>query len=85
MPTLHSGDLSGLPKTYFAICGMDPLRDDAIIYEKYLREAGVETDGRIYPGLPHCWWSMLPHLKASEVFRRESIEAFAWLIKGKGQ
>jgi len=26
-----------LPPIFFQVCGMDPLRDDALIYEKHLR------------------------------------------------
>ncbi|KAF9261872.1 hypothetical protein L218DRAFT_1001189 [Marasmius fiardii PR-910] len=33
----------GLPPAFFQICGMDPLRDEAFLYEKVLKEAGVPT------------------------------------------
>jgi len=36
-------DLEGLPATYIQVCGMDPLRDEAILYERLLKEAGVRT------------------------------------------
>jgi len=35
--------LSGLPPAYFQIAGLDPLRDEAFLYERLLREAGVAT------------------------------------------
>lgn len=36
-------NLKGLPPTYLAIDGPDPLRDEGYLYEKLLREAGVQT------------------------------------------
>lgn len=36
-------DLSRLPKAYFQVSGADPLRDDSLIYENILKEAGTET------------------------------------------
>ena len=38
----------GLPPAYLQICGLDPLRDDGLIYEKVLREAGVPTKLEMY-------------------------------------
>ena len=34
---------AGLPPVYFQVCGMDPVRDEGLLYEKLLREAGVKT------------------------------------------
>lgn len=46
-----------LPPAYFQICGQDPLRDEALVYEKVLREEfGVKTKVDVYPGLPHGFW-----------------------------
>jgi versiconal hemiacetal acetate esterase len=36
-------DLHGLPPAYLALDGPDPLREEGYLYEKKLREAGVQT------------------------------------------
>lgn len=38
----------GLPKTYFQICGRDPLRDEDIAYAQALHENGVEVKMEMY-------------------------------------
>jgi len=38
------GDLSGLPPTYIAVAGHDPLRDDGVRYSELLAEAGVQVE-----------------------------------------
>ncbi|KAL0577969.1 hypothetical protein V5O48_004005 [Marasmius crinis-equi] len=34
---------NGLPPAYLQVCGLDPLRDEGLLYEQVLREAGVPT------------------------------------------
>jgi len=47
-------DHHNLPPTYFQVCGMDPLRDDALVFERELRtECSTKTKLDVYPGLPH--------------------------------
>lgn len=70
-----------LPPTYFQVDGMDPLRDDGIIYERVLREEfNIATRIDIYPGLPHGHWSFLPTLKASQQARKDQLEGIGWLL-----
>lgn len=43
-----------LPPTYLQVCGMDPLRDEALVFERELRtEHNTKTKLDVYPGLPH--------------------------------
>ena len=42
---------SPLAKAYINVAGMDPIRDDGLIYERVLtEECGVETRLDVYPG-----------------------------------
>ena len=39
---------ANLPPTFFQICGLDPVRDDAFLYDRLLREAGCKTYVKVY-------------------------------------
>lgn len=79
-PAIHPKGHAELPAALFQIDGLDPLRDEAIIYEDILRDAGVKTKIYLYPGLPHGHWGFFPFLKASDKFRKEQVEGMAWLL-----
>lgn len=79
-PLLFKTGHAGLPPTYLQICGQDPLRDEALIYERVLREEdGVKTKVDVYPGLPHGFWSIFPKLESSKRFVEESVKGVQWL------
>jgi acetyl esterase len=52
---LRAPDLSGLPPTYIATAGFDPLRDEGEEFAERLREAGVRVALRRHPGLVHTF------------------------------
>lgn len=61
---------------------MDPLRDDAFIYEHILRtEYGIKTKIHAYPGLPHSFWSGYPEASFSKDFQKDCVEAMEWLLQ----
>lgn len=84
-PLLFKTGHAGLPPSYFQICGQDPLRDEALIYERVLREEeGLKTKVNVYPGLPHGFWSIFPTIESSKKFVEESVEGVKWLLEQQG-
>lgn len=87
-PTSHLRNLfapptnfGGLPPTYFQVCGMDPLRDEGLVYERVLREDhATKTKLEVYPGLPHGFWSWFPDMAASKEVVEDTIEGCEWLL-----
>ncbi len=56
-PLLHE-NLTGLPPAYFQLAGLDPLRDEGLLYERVLQEeSGVSTKLDVYDGFGHMFWS----------------------------
>lgn len=50
---LHAGDLSGMPPSYVATAGFDPLRDEGLAFADRLAAAGVPVVKRHYPRFIH--------------------------------
>jgi acetyl esterase len=58
-------NFKGLPVTYIATCGVDPLRDGGLVYAQKLQEAGVGVELHNYPGYPH---GLLPERCFGEIY-----------------
>jgi acetyl esterase/lipase len=82
-PLLHNeGDWKGVAqKVYFAICGWDPRRDEAILFADILRKHGLDVKTKIYPGLPHGFWTTCPDLPVSEEWEKDTLASMRWMLE----
>lgn len=73
-------EVKGLPPTVLGIAGLDPLRDEALLYGKLLSETNVPTEIRLFKGVPHGHRRFGAALKASEHWDRCVEEGILWAL-----
>ncbi|KAL5526137.1 hypothetical protein ACEPAG_7475 [Sanghuangporus baumii] len=77
---LLAESFEGLPPAYVQIAGADVLRDEGLLYEQFMREAGVSTKLEVYPGVPHGFDIYYPELKISQKCRADFHAGMQWLL-----
>ncbi|EEU45631.1 uncharacterized protein NECHADRAFT_40931 [Fusarium vanettenii 77-13-4] len=80
-PLLFDSHADIAKKAYFAICGWDPRRDEALLLDQILQEEGLSTKKHVYQGLPHGFWTTCPDLSVSKKWLEDLLEWLRWMIK----
>ena len=80
-PLIWSSGHKDLPRTYTQVCGIDPSRDENLIFADMLQNEGVPVKVELYKGLPHGFWTVLPQLPQSEQWREDTVNGFKWMLE----
>mgnify|MGYP004505050337 CR=1 FL=1 len=80
-PYNHPAGHERVAKVFFQVGGLDPLRDEAVLYDRKLREAGVLTRFELYSGYGHMFWTNYPELVESDKFVEDTLKGVKWLLE----
>ncbi|KAJ6485168.1 Alpha/Beta hydrolase protein [Mycena vitilis] len=73
---------TGLPPTVLQACGLDPLRDEDLLYARLLEKDGVKTKAIVYPGVPHGFQYSFPSIKMAVKWEADYRAGLQWLLNG---
>ncbi|KAF2731114.1 alpha/beta-hydrolase [Polyplosphaeria fusca] len=73
----------GMPKTVFGIAGLDPLRDEGLLYAKMLAENGVPVKVNLFKGVPHGFTRFGGKLRAVRDWEGVVEGGLGWILEGK--
>ena len=59
----------------------DPLRDEALVYESLLQDAGTPTKVKVYTGLPHGAPDFFPMHSAAKKALVDLKEGVSWIMQ----
>ncbi|KXJ88357.1 Alpha/Beta hydrolase protein [Microdochium bolleyi] len=72
----------GLPPTVLGICGLDPLRDEGLLFGELLTKAGVPNETYLFRGVPHGYRRFGDKLpSASAHWDKVMHEGIQWVLK----
>ncbi|KAI0370639.1 hypothetical protein BV20DRAFT_1121315, partial [Pilatotrama ljubarskyi] len=71
---------AALPPAYVQVFGLDPLRDEGLLYVRLLREAGVDVRLDTYLGCPHGFNMVFPEAKAAVKVDEDLRAGIDWLL-----
>lgn len=69
-----------MPPAYFVEPELDPAYNEAIVFEKLLREAGVATKLKEYKGVPHEFHAFYI-LQSARNEMVDTAEGLKWLLQ----
>ncbi|TCD70226.1 hypothetical protein EIP91_004407 [Steccherinum ochraceum] len=76
---------ANLPPALVLVSGLDLFRDEGIVYERLLREAGNQSKLIVYPGISHGAHIHYPQLKASRKWRADFVDGLRSFMPGAKQ
>lgn len=71
----------GFPKTYSQVAGMDPPRDESLVFDDMLKAEGIATRLDLYAGVPHFFFYMFKDLPQSKGWEKDTLDGFTWLLE----